>query len=202
MNQVEDRTGIFAGTDPFEILRGWLDDAAGTEPNDPNAMQLATVDSDGMPNVRTVLLKDILSDALVFYTNYESTKAGELDGAGKAAVVLHWKSLRRQVRARGAVERFDGPEADAYYASRSLESRIGAWASPQSQPLASRADLEARVAEMRARHGDAPQRPPYWGGFALRAETFEFWADGAHRLHDRFAWRRDAGAWRITRLAP
>jgi pyridoxamine 5'-phosphate oxidase len=140
----------------------------------------------------------------VFYTNYESAKAAELDGAGKAALVMHWKSLRRQVRARGAVVREDGPSADAYFRSRSLQSRLGAWASRQSRPLASRARLMAEVARIAAAKGLNPERPPFWGGYRLTPVEIEFWADGAHRLHDRFRWTRArAGAtWEVVRLNP
>lgn len=201
---MSDRTGIFAGDDPFAIARAWLAEAEKTEPNDPNAIALATVDADGMPNARMVLLKEIEDDAFVFYTNYGSAKARELDGSGKAAFVMHWKSLRRQVRARGLVTREDGPKADEYFASRSLKSRLGAWASHQSQPLASRAALMAEVAKVTARFGTNPPRPPFWGGYRLTPLEIEFWADGAFRLHDRFVWRRaDPGsAWDVTRLNP
>ena len=164
---MSERTGIFQGADPFEIARSWLAEATETEINDPNAMAMATVDADGMPNVRMVLLKDIEADAFVFYTNYESQKASELDSAGKAGFVLHWKSLRRQVRVRGLVEREEGPQADAYYHSRSLKSRLGAWASKQSRPLSSRTSLMAEVAKVTATHGTNPQRPPFWGATGL-----------------------------------
>jgi len=199
-----DRAGKFAGDDPFAITRRWLADAEGTEPNDPNAIALATVDPDGLPNTRMVLLKDILDDGFVFYTNYESTKGRELAASGKAAFVMHWKTLRRQIRVRGDVARHDGPEADAYYASRSLKSRLGAWASQQSRPLFSRGALMAEVAKVSARYGLNPPRPPFWGGFKITPVEIEFWADGDYRLHDRFVWRRaDAGhAWDVTRLNP
>ncbi|GAB4387383.1 pyridoxamine 5'-phosphate oxidase [Albidovulum sp.] len=199
-----ERDGIFAGDDPFAIARAWLDEASRSEPNDPNAIALATVDETGLPNVRMVLLKEIEADAFVFYTNYGSAKAREISASGKAAFVLHWKSLRRQIRVRGVTSREDGPKADAYFASRSLQSRLGAWASRQSEPLASRAALMARVARMAARHGTAPARPPFWGGFRIRPVEIEFWADGAFRLHDRFQWKRPdpAGAWTVARLNP
>jgi pyridoxamine 5'-phosphate oxidase len=163
-----DRSGIFAGGDPFAIARAWLAEAEGTEPNDPNAIALATVDADGMPNVRMVLLKDIEiggdgGGAFVFYTNYGSAKGQEITATGKAAFVLHWKSLRRQIRVRGTVTREDGPQADAYFASRSLKSRIGAWASQQSQPLASREALMAEAARQALAKGPNPPRPPNWG---------------------------------------
>lgn len=201
---MSDRTGIFAGDDPFAIAREWLAEAEGSEVNDPNAIALSTVDADGLPNVRMVLLKEIEAEAFVFYTNYGSAKAQELDGAGKGAFVMHWKSLRRQVRVRGLVERADGPEADDYFASRSLKSRLGAWASRQSQPLESRGALVATVAKVTAQHGTAPHRPAFWGGYRLRPLEVEFWADGAFRLHDRFRWRREtlASEWVITRLNP
>ena len=198
------RKGIFAGDDPLEIARRWLVEAEESEPNDPNAMALATVDEAGMPNVRMVLLKAIGAQGFVFYTNYGSVKARELESAGKAALVLHWKSLRRQVRARGLVERVGGEEADAYFASRSLKSRIGAWASRQSEPLASRASLMARVAKLGAELGANPPRPPFWGGYRIRPLEIELWADGAFRLHDRFRWKRESeeAPWDVQRLNP
>ena len=199
-----DRSGIFAGDDPFAIARAWAAEAETTEPNDPNAIALATVDDTGLPNVRMVLLKEIEADAFVFYTNYDSRKAAEITHAGRAAFVMHWKSLRRQIRVRGTVTREDGPQADAYYASRSLKSRLGAWASRQSQPLDSRATLMAEVARRTAEFGMNPPRPPFWGGFRLRPVEIEFWADGAFRLHDRFRWSRPEpqGEWEILRLSP
>ena len=199
-----DRTGIFAGDDPFAIARGWLAEAEKTEANDPNAIAVATVDADGLPNVRMVLLKEIEDAAFVFYTNYGSAKAQEIESAGKAAFVMHWKSLRRQIRVRGLVSREEGPQADAYYASRSLKSRLGAWASQQSQPLSSRGALMAEVAKVTAEKGLNPPRPPFWGGFRIAPLEIEFWADGAFRLHDRFRWRRATlgDAWEISRLNP
>ncbi len=198
------RRGIFAGDDPFVLARAWMAEASEGEPSDPNAMQLATVDGDGLPNVRTVLLKDIEDDAFVFYTNYESAKGREIDAAGRAAFVLHWKTLRRQIRVRGLTEREDGTTADAYFRSRPLQSRIGAWASRQSTPLRSREALMAEVARQGARHGTDPARPPFWGGYRIRPLEIEFWAEGAFRLHDRFRWRRSDlyGTWEIDRLHP
>ncbi|WP_420863264.1 pyridoxamine 5'-phosphate oxidase [Algirhabdus cladophorae] len=198
------RDGIFAGENPFELAKSWLALAETNEVNDPNAIALSTVDASGMPNARIVLLKDIEDDAFVFYTNYTSAKAQELDQAGKAAFVMHWKTLRRQVRARGIIERENGPAADDYYNSRSLNSRLGAWASDQSSPLTSRDELTAAFDAAKAQHGDAPTRPPFWGGFRLRPLELEFWADGAHRLHDRFQWRRASleAPWDVTRLNP
>jgi pyridoxamine 5'-phosphate oxidase len=199
-----ERSGIFAGADPFVIAQAWLGEAERTEPNDPNAIALATVDADGLPNARMVLLKEIEPGAFVFYTNYESRKAQELDGAKKAAFVMHWKSLRRQIRVRGTVDKEAGPKADAYYRSRSLPSRLGAWASRQSQPLKSRSALMAEVARITAQKGLNPDRPPFWGGYRITPVEIEFWADGAHRLHDRFRWTRDGpdAAWSVVRLSP
>lgn len=201
---MSDRTGHFQGDDPFVIARNWLAEAEQSEVNDPNAIALSTVDADGLPNARMVLLKDIEDAAFVFYTNYDSAKAGELDGASKAAFVMHWKSLRRQIRVRGPVTREDGPAADAYYQSRSLKSRLGAWASAQSRPLASRSALLAEVAKVTAIHGTAPKRPPFWGGYRITPLEIEFWADGAFRLHDRFVWRRSDPyqPWVVSRLNP
>jgi pyridoxamine 5'-phosphate oxidase len=199
-----ERSGIFAGDDPFAIAAAWLGEAETREPNDPNAIALATVDADGMPNARMVLLKEIESDAFVFYTNYGSVKGQEIAASGKAAFVLHWKSLRRQIRVRGVTEREEGPQADEYFASRSLKSRLGAWASAQSQPLASREALIAEVAKVTLAHGPLPKRPPFWGGIRLRPLEIEFWADGTYRLHDRFRWARRSimTEWSIERLNP
>ena len=201
---MSDRDGIFAGKDPFAIVRAWLDAAAQSEPSDPNAIALATVDPDGMPNVRMVLLKDVEPDAFVFYTNYESKKAVEITQAGKAAFVMHWKSLARQIRVRGWVSKEDGKTADEYYRSRSVQSRLGAWASRQSQPLSSRTALMAEVAKVTVQKGPNPERPPFWGGFRLVPSEIEFWSDGAFRLHDRFRWSRETvdQDWEIVRLSP
>ncbi len=199
------REGKFAGDDPFELARRWLAEAESSEPNDPDAMALATVDADGLPNVRMVLLKEIEANGLVFFTNFESAKGVELATAGKAAMVMHWKSLRRQVRARGPIERVSPEQSEAYYKSRSLKSRLGAWASRQSQPLESRAALMAEVAKIAARHPFDPPLPPHWGGFRIRPVEFEFWADGEFRLHDRFRWIRpdpEAEDWAVARLNP
>jgi pyridoxamine 5'-phosphate oxidase len=199
-----DRTGIFAGEDPFEIAKRWLGEAEATEINDPNAIALASVDADGLPNVRMVLLKDIEPAAFVFYTNYGSAKGQEIDASGKAAFVMHWKSLRRQVRVRGLVSREEGAPADAYYASRSLKSRLGAWASDQSRPLSSRMKLMGEVTAIGAKYGINPPRPPFWGGFRIVPLEMEFWADGAFRLHDRFRWSRQGidSEWKVSRLNP
>ncbi|WP_282028330.1 pyridoxamine 5'-phosphate oxidase [Paracoccus marcusii] len=204
---MSDRTGIFAGDDPFDIARAWLEEARASEPNDPNAIALASVDADGLPDVRMVLLKDIdgqgLDGSFVFYTNYDGAKGRQIEASGKAAFVMHWKSLHRQIRVRGTVTREDGLQADAYYDSRALQSRLGAWASRQSQPLDARATLVAEAAKAGLRHGPRPARPPFWGGYRITPSHLEFWADGAFRLHDRFRWTRDADAgWLVERLYP
>lgn len=199
-----DRTGKFAGDDPFALAKEWLAEAEKSEPNDPNAIALSTVDADGLPNARMVLLKDIEADAFVFYTNYDSKKGRELAASGKAAFVMHWKSLRRQIRVRGTVTVEDGAQADDYYNSRSLKSRLGAWASKQSRPLSSRGALVAEVAKITATKGTNPARPPFWGGFRISPLEIEFWADGDFRLHDRFRWSRQSvhAPWNIDRLNP
>lgn len=201
---MSERSGIFAGDDPIDIIRRWMAEAETAEVNDPNAAAVSTVDASGLPNVRMLLLKEIETDGFVFYTNYHSAKGREISGQPKAAFVLHWKSLRRQVRVRGPVEIEDGAQADAYYRSRSLQSRLGAWASAQSRPLSSRSALMAEVAKVTARLGTDPQRPDHWGGFRIRPLEIELWADGAFRLHDRFRWARDGlgDAWSVTRLNP
>jgi pyridoxamine 5'-phosphate oxidase len=194
---------IAAGTDPFSLFQSWYDEAVAAEVNDPDAMALATVDKGGMPSVRMVLLKEWAPDGFVFYTNYESRKSGELDATGKAAFCIHWKSLRRQVRVVGPVSRVDAARSDAYFASRGRGSRIGAWASAQSRPLDSRDSLAAAVAEVEARFPDDVPRPPHWGGFLIAPQEIEFWADGDHRLHDRFRFTLDdASNWDISRLNP
>ena len=201
---MSDRDGIFSGEDPFALARDWLAQAGQSEPTDPNAIALSTVDATGMPNVRIVLLKDIEEDAFVFYTNYGSAKAQEILQAGKAAFVLHWKSMGRQIRVCGLVSKEDGPVADAYYKSRSLKSRLGAWASKQSQPLSSREALMADVAMVTLQKGTDPDRPPFWGGFRIVPVEIEFWSDGAFRLHDRFRWSRATieSTWDVVRLSP
>jgi pyridoxamine 5'-phosphate oxidase len=203
-SEMADRTGKFAGDDPFVLAKTWLAEAEASEPNDPNAIALSTVDADGLPNVRMVLLKDIEDDAFVFYTNYDSQKGQEIAASGKVAFVMHWKSLHRQIRVRGTVKREDGQVADDYYKSRSLKSRLGAWASKQSQPLSSRGALVAEVAKITATKGTNPDRPPFWGGFRISPVEIEFWADGDFRLHDRFRWSRNARGtpWNIDRLNP
>lgn len=195
----------FSGeTEPFALFAAWLADAETKEPNDPNAMALATVDETGMPNVRMVLLKDAGPEGFVFYTNYESAKGRELLSSGKAALCFHWKSLRRQVRVRGSVHAVGEAEADAYFATRPRGSRIGAWASQQSRPLEGRLALEGAVARYTAKYliGEIP-RPAYWSGFRLVPVEMEFWHDRPFRLHDRIVFRRAANdAWEKTRLFP
>lgn len=199
-----ERQGIFAGDEPVTIIRRWIEEAAAVEPNDPNAIALATVDEAGMPNVRIVLLKEVEDDGFVFYTNYDSKKGVELSEGGKAAFVLHSKMLGRQIRVRGKVEREDGAKADAYYASRPLGSRIGAWASRQSAPLGSKEQLVAAVEAAQELHGADPARPGFWGGFRIIPEEIELWANGAFRLHDRFRWVKSGPDrnWDVTRLNP
>lgn len=190
-------------SEPFTLFAQWLADATESEPNDPNALALATVDDEGLPNVRMVLLKGFDQDGFVFYTNYESQKGRELLGARKAAMCFHWKSLRRQVRIRGPVETVTDAEADEYYASRARGSRIGAWASKQSRPLESRFALEKAVAEYTAKFGlgDIP-RPPHWSGFRLKPSAIEFWHDRKFRLHDRVEFKRIDGGWDKVRMYP
>ncbi|MGH6859094.1 MAG: pyridoxamine 5'-phosphate oxidase [Phyllobacterium sp.] len=190
---------------PLALFETWLADAVKTEPNDPNAVALATVDADGLPDVRMVLLKGFDRQGFVFYTNFESRKGVEILGSMKAAMCFHWKTLRRQVRIRGPVEIVSDAEADAYYATRPRGSRIGAWASRQSRPLESRFALEKAVAEYTARHavGEIP-RPQYWSGFRIVPTSIEFWHDRPFRLHDRVVFKRDTpeGDWDKTRLYP
>ncbi|WP_297322862.1 pyridoxamine 5'-phosphate oxidase [uncultured Bartonella sp.] len=200
-------TGDFVeALEPFSLFTKWLDDATKSEINDPNAMAVATVDPTGLPDVRMVLLKAFDGNGFVFYTNYESNKGREILSSMKAALCFHWKSLRRQVRIRGLVEKVNDAEADAYYQSRARASRIGAWASKQSRPLESRFALEKAVAEYTAKFaiGNIP-RPPYWSGFRIRPLFIEFWHDRPFRLHDRVLFFRqevDAQTWEKHRLYP
>lgn len=195
--------------EPLALFATWFAEAKVSEPADPNAMALATVDADGLPNVRMVLLKGFDADGFVFYTNLESRKGRELAANPQAALLFHWKSLTRQVRARGQVSRVSDAEADEYFASRPKLSQIGAWASRQSSPLESRLAFEKAVAVQTARHAlGAVPRPPFWSGFRLSPLSMEFWHDRPFRLHDRIEYRRElhgdakAGAWSKTRLFP
>jgi pyridoxamine 5'-phosphate oxidase len=188
--------------DPIALFSEWLAQAEATELNDPNAMALATVDASGMPDARMVLLKGHGAQGFVFYTNFGSAKGRQILAHPSTAILFHWKSLRRQVRARGAVTQVTDAEADAYFATRSRGSQIGAWASQQSRPLESRAALESAAAEVSARYPDKVPRPPYWSGFRLTPTEIEFWQDGAHRLHDRVVFRRSDGTWERTLLNP
>jgi len=194
-----------AAEEPFALFRQWLAEAERTEPSDPDAMALATVDAGGMPNVRMVLLKGVDERGFAFYTNCGSAKGVELDANPEAALVLYWKSLGRQIRIRGLIEPVSDAEADAYFATRHRESRIGAWASDQSRPLASRAALEEAVQRyMKEFAGADVPRPDYWHGYRVQPLEIEFWQHGAFRLHDRIVFRRDSleGGWTKTRLYP
>ncbi len=189
--------------DPFALFDAWFAEAKAGEPNDPDAMALATADADGRPSVRMVLLKGHGPDGFVFYTNRESRKARELAANAQAALLFHWKSLRRQVRIEGAVTRVTDAESDAYFASRGRDSRLGAWASDQSRPLESRAIFEARVEAVTSRFegGDVP-RPPHWGGYRVVPRAIEFWQDRAHRLHERRLFTRAGDGWDEGLLYP
>jgi pyridoxamine 5'-phosphate oxidase len=191
--------------DPFALFADWLAEASEKEINDPTGMAIATVDEDGLPDVRMVLMRAHGPDGFVFYTNYESAKGRQLLAHPKAALLFHWKSLRRQVRVRGLVTPTTEAEADAYFEGRPRNSRIGAWASDQSRPLDARATLERRVETFTEKFGEGPvPRPPHWSGFRITPLQIEFWKDGAFRLHDRAVFRRGAAdqPWAKTRLYP
>ena len=191
-------------SNPIALFRAWLDDATASEPNDPNAVALATASQSGLPSVRMVLLKDVDDRGFVFYTNTQSRKGGELAEIRHAALLFHWKTLHRQVRVEGPVETVTAAEADAYFESRARISRLGAIASDQSRPLPERALLERRVAEAEARYpGDEVPRPAHWSGYRVLPSTIEFWQDMPFRLHDRMVYSRDGDTgWQTTRLYP
>lgn len=190
-------------SDPFALFEEWFAEAQVSEPNDPEAMALATANENGMPSVRMVLLKDRGPEGFVFYTNEGSAKGRQLAANPQGALLFHWKSLRRQVRIEGSVERVSGEDADAYFASRSRDSQLGAWASDQSRPLETRTVFEDRYEEMKRRFegGDVP-RPPHWGGFRIIPQRIEFWSDRPHRLHERRLFVRDGEGWREGLLYP
>jgi pyridoxamine 5'-phosphate oxidase len=189
--------------DPFTLFDSWYAEARESEPNDPNAVALATADAEGRPSVRIVLLKGHGPDGFVIYTNRESRKAGELAANPQGALLFHWKSLRRQIRIEGPVTHATDAESDAYFASRGRDSRIGAWASDQSRPLDSRETFERRVAAMTAKfEGQDVPRPPHWGGYRIVPTRIEFWQDRAHRLHERRVFTRDGGSWTEGLLFP
>ncbi len=189
--------------DPLKTFQDWMKEAELSEPNDPTAAALGTVGEDGMPAVRMILVKGVDARGFVFYTNFESRKGQHLLAQPKAALLFHWKSLRRQIRIEGEVHRVSDAEADAYFDSRPRDSRIGAWASQQSRPLNSRFELEKKAAEFGLKYAiGAIPRPPYWSGFRVVPRLIEFWQDGAFRLHDRLVYHREGESWRTERLYP
>ena len=195
---------LFVGEEPFTIFRRWLEEARKTEVNDPDAIALATVDKEGLPNVRMVLLRIIEEDAFVFFTNYGSKKAQEAFLTNKVAFNLHWKSLRRQIRVRGHVEKEDGVIADKYFSEREVGSQTAAWASKQSETLTDRQELIERWQSYKNQFEKNVGRPDFWGGMRIKPIQIEFWADGQYRLHDRFLWERELGekSWSVRRLYP
>ena len=188
--------------DPIHQFKNWFQSALSAGVAEPNAMTLSTVDAQGQPSSRIVLLKDIDHRGFTFYTNYESKKGRDLAGNNRAAVTIFWPGLERQVGIRGACEKVPRPESDAYYKSRPLGSRLGAWVSTQSTAIPNRDYLEAKLQEVTAKYGENPPLPPYWGGFVLRPETMEFWQGRPNRLHDRFLYTRARETWQIDRLSP
>ena len=195
---------LFVGEEPFTIFRRWLEEARKTEVNDPDAIALATVDKEGLPNVRMVLLRIIEEDAFVFFTNYGSKKAQEAFLTNKVAFNIHWKTLRRQIRVRGHVEKEDGVIADKYFSEREVGSQTAAWASKQSETLKDRQELIERWQSYKNKFEKNVGRPDFWGGIRIKPIQIEFWADGQYRLHDRFLWERELGEkpWSVRRLYP
>jgi pyridoxamine 5'-phosphate oxidase len=191
-----------SNADPIAQFTRWWDEAVSAQVREANAMTLATADASGRPAARTVLLKSFDAHGFVFFTNYQSRKGRELAANPRASLLFFWAELERQVRIDGAVERTSDAESDEYFTSRPLASRIGAWASPQSEAISSKAWLLARAAEMGLRHGLAPARPPHWGGYRVSAESIEFWQGRPSRLHDRLLYTRSASGWDRVRLAP
>jgi pyridoxamine 5'-phosphate oxidase len=194
-----------AGSDPLALFARWFDEARGANVREANAMTLSTVDAQGQPTARIVLLKGVEAGRFVFFTNYQSRKASELAARPDACLLFFWAELERQVRIEGRVEKTTAAESDAYFAVRPLASRLGAWASPQSQVIAGRPELERRFAEAEARFADVPDgppRPPHWGGYQLTPAAIEFWQGRSSRLHDRLLFRHDGSLWRRERLAP
>ena len=195
---------LFAGEEPFTIFRRWLEEARETEINDPDAIALATVDKKGLPNVRMVLLRIIEDDAFIFFSNYGSKKSQEAFLTNKVAFNIHWKSLRRQIRVRGHVEKEDGMIADKYFSDREFGSQTAAWASKQSETLTDRQELIERWQSYKNQFEKNVGRPDFWGGIRIKPIQIEFWADGQYRLHDRFLWERELGekSWSVRRLYP
>ena len=203
MYQVDNKN-IFSSDDPFELFRRWKQEAVENELNDPDAIALSTVDKDGLPNVRMVLLRFLDKDEFVFFTNYRSTKGSEISQSGKVAFVAHWKSIRRQIRVRGLIYRDETDLSDSYFNQRPLESRIGAWASKQSSILNDKNTLLKKIEVLTIELGKNPPKPGFWGGFRIKPLEMEFWSDGPFRVHDRFLWKRKypGAKWIINRLSP
>ena len=201
---LNDSENNFSHNDPFELFRLWKKEAVATEINDPDAVALATVDDDGLPNVRMVLLRFIEDNGFVFFTNYSSKKGKEITTSGKVAFVCHWKSIRRQIRVRGEISKDETGLSEEYYNQRPVESRIGAWASRQSEILDSKEILLKKIDELKVKFGEKPPKPAFWGGFRIKPIEIEFWRDGEYRIHDRFLWKREnvGSSWTVNRLSP